>query len=340
MITIKQIARKAGVSPTTVSNVLHGRLNKISEETLKKVQDVIQSENYVPNMGASILAHGISRIIGVILFMESRSGETVLQDPFTSTILGAIEKAIRTRGYYMMISVTSNAKEVLRLSSAWELDGLIVLWVNNKVARSIKKRTTTPVVFIDSYLSDDEYTYHRVGLDDRKGAFEITNYLISCGHKSLAFLDDGPDLSGVSEERRKGFQRALEQASITCGNENYLLLPKGEEGRFKLYDKLAEGAWPFTALVFSSDFHATDAISYFSRRKIKIPESFSITGFDNNRFSRIITPALTTVDQQVSEKGLLAVEMLIRLIKNKPVENMNISLPTKIIYRDSVRALN
>ncbi len=132
MITIKQIARKAGVSPTTVSNVLHGRLNKISEETLKKVQDVIQSENYVPNMGASILAHGISRIIGVILFMESRSGETVLQDPFTSTILGAIEKAIRTRGYYMMISVTSNAKEVLRLSSAWELDGLIVLWVNNK----------------------------------------------------------------------------------------------------------------------------------------------------------------------------------------------------------------
>ncbi len=339
MITIKEIARKAGVSPTTVSNVLHGRLNKISAETLKKVQEVIRRENYVPNMGASLLAHGVSRIIGVILFTESRSGETVFQDPFTNTILGAIEREIRNRGYYMMVSVTSKASEVLHLCSAWELDGLLVLWVNGKVARSIKKRTKTPVVFIDSYLQEDEYTYHRVGLKDRQGAFAITDYLVSCGHKSLAFLDDAPDLSGVSLERRKGFQMALEKASIPCSDDNYLLLPKDEAGRFKIYEALATWDWPFTALVFSSDFHATDAISFFCRRKVKIPDRFSITGFDNNRFSHIIAPALTTVDQNVSEKGRLAVDMLVTLIEGKPVQKTYISLPTRIIYRDSVKKL-
>lgn len=339
MITIKQIAQKAGVSPTTVSNVLHGRLNKISEATFKKVQEVIHQEKYVPNMGAYILSHGISRIIGVVLFTEARSGETILEDPFTNTILGAVENAIRSQGYYMMVYATNKASEVLQLCSAWELDGLLVLWVNNEVAHAIKKQTDTPVVFVDSYLNDDEYTYNTVGLEDEKAVFTITQYLISCGHKLLAFLDDGPNPSGVDQKRRKGFRLALEQAALLHTPANYFFLPRDERGRFKVYDNLLHGEIPFTALVFSSDFHATDAISYFRRRNIPIPGKFSVTGFDNNRFSQIIEPGLTTVDQDVSEKGRLAVQMLFSLIRSEPVENTRISLPTRIVYRSSVRNL-
>ncbi|MEL3911156.1 MAG: LacI family DNA-binding transcriptional regulator [Treponema sp.] len=95
MPTIKEIAEKAGVSPTTVSNVLHGRTSKVSGEKLKIIQDILVAEKYTPNMGAVLLAHRVSHIIAVIVFMPPRSDESVFQDPFTATIIGALESEIQ-----------------------------------------------------------------------------------------------------------------------------------------------------------------------------------------------------------------------------------------------------
>jgi len=131
-LTIKEIAQIAGVSPTTVSNVIHGNVAKVSPNTKSKVEAVLKEYNYTTNMAAPMLAHKQSRIIGIIMFMEPRRNETVLQDPFTSTILGAIEVELRKHGYYMMLHTTSDEKEVLRLSRAWKLAGLIMIWVPSR----------------------------------------------------------------------------------------------------------------------------------------------------------------------------------------------------------------
>ena len=103
MITIKDMAEIAGVSPTTVANVLHGRTKKMSKETLKKVQDVIDQSHYVSNMGARVLANYGSRIIGVIMNYDRRAENNAMADPFYGTIVGALEKEIREHGYYMML---------------------------------------------------------------------------------------------------------------------------------------------------------------------------------------------------------------------------------------------
>ena len=187
MATIKEIAEKTGVSPTTVSNVLHGRTAKVSEKTLKAVQAAIKSENYTPNMGASLLAHSVSRIIGVIVFMDARSGETIFQDPFAATMIGALERESQRNGYFMMLYATNDPEAVLKLVHNWKLDGLIVFWVSADICSVIRKNTDIPLVFIDCYFNDDELVYHNVGLNDYQGSYEMTWYLIKAGHTSIAF---------------------------------------------------------------------------------------------------------------------------------------------------------
>jgi LacI family transcriptional regulator len=148
MSTIKQIAQKAGVSPTTVSNVLHGNTSKVSKATLERVEAIIRKEKYAPNMGAIILAHSNSRIIGVILFKEARCNETVMEDPFSSAIVGAMEREIRMSGYFMMLHITTDEDEVVRIARTWKLDGLILLWVPEEISRIIKRSIDTPVVLL------------------------------------------------------------------------------------------------------------------------------------------------------------------------------------------------
>ena len=173
MATIKRIAARAGVSATTVSNVLHGRTSRVSEETLRRVREIVQEEKYTPDMGAMILAHKVSRIIGVIMFMEPRRDETVLEDPFSSTLLGALEEEIRTHDYYMMVHTTSDEAEILRLARSWKMDGLVLVWVPRTITSVIQSSISRPVVFIDSYFNNDGFPYHSVGLDDEIGRAHV-----------------------------------------------------------------------------------------------------------------------------------------------------------------------
>jgi LacI family transcriptional regulator len=339
MSTIKKIAQKAGVSPTTVANVLHGNLKNVSPATFKKVQMCIENEKYVPNMGAMILAHSNSRIIGVIMFMEPRSQETVLEDPFSSTILGAMEREIRENGYYMMFHTTSDEDEVVRLSKAWKLDGLLLVWVPGEISRIISNTLDTPVVYIDCYFSDDQRVYHNIGLQDRQGGFSIARYLLSMGHTDIVFLANNKLVTGGDPMRFQGCQDAFLQEGISLGSDCYLPLPNSQGERESLYRHLADTTSHFTALVFSADYYAAEAISFLRDSEIEIPRQISVTGFDDNIFARLVQPRLTTVHQDVGEKGRLAVSMLMKLIRKERVSEPNVKLPTHLEIRDSVQRI-
>lgn len=339
MSTIKLIAKKAGVSATTVANVLHGNDSRVSVATREKVQAIILEEKYAPNMGAIILAHSNSRIIGVIMFMDPRRNETVLEDPFSSAILGAIEHEIRDNGYFMMLHTTSNENEVLHLAKAWKLDGLVLVWVPGDICRIISSSINTPLVYIDCYFTDSKHVYHNIGLQDQRGGYEIASHLLSMGHTSLVFLANNPLFSGGDPARFSGCQEAFREQGLTLTKNCYLPLPKDRHERELLYSQLAAEGTPYTVLVFSADYYAAEAVSFLQDQGIDIPEHISITGFDDNIFSRLVRPRLTTVHQDSSEKGRLAISMLMKLIRKEAVKEANVQLPIHLEIRDSVRDL-
>lgn len=339
MSTIKVIARKAGVSPTTVANVLHGNDSKVSPATREKVQAIIREENYAPNMGAIILAHSNSRIIGVIMFMEPRRNETVLEDPFSSAILGAMEREIRDNGYFVMLHTTSDENEVLQLAKAWKLDGLVLVWVPSDICRVISSSIDTPLVYIDCYFTDNNHVYHNIGLQDQQGGYEIARYLLSMGHTDMVFLANNPLFSGGDPARFAGCQEAFSEQGLSLEKDRYLPLPKDLQERIALYTQLAATGSPYTVMVFSADYYAAEAVSFLQDQGIDIPGQISITGFDDNIFSRLVRPRLTTVHQDSSEKGRLAITMLMKLIREEPIAEANLQLPVHLEIRDSVRNL-
>ncbi|MBN2874089.1 MAG: LacI family DNA-binding transcriptional regulator [Spirochaetales bacterium] len=339
MATIKEIARKAGVSATTVSNVLHGRMARVSQDTKEKVEAILDADKYAPNMGAMILASNNSRIIGVIMFMKPRRNETVLEDPFSSTILGAIEAEIRRYGYFLMLHTTSDENEVIRLSKTWKLDGLVLMWVPGSIGCVIRKSMETPLVFVDSYFEGASYPCFNVGLDDFSGGYAIATYVLSMGHRRVVFLANDKVYPGSDRTRFEGCRRAFEERGLSFNEEQYIILSKDAKERHKLYRRFIGSPPEFTALMFSADYYAVEAVSFLAAHGTRVPEDVSVTGFDDNIFSRLIRPQLTTVHQDVYQKGKKAVEMLMLLINGESVVDADVRLPVRLVVRDSVQAI-
>jgi LacI family transcriptional regulator len=339
MSTIKEIARRAGVSPTTVSNVLNGHTARVSPQTREKVEALLQEEHYTPNMAAHILAHNRSRIVGVIMFMEPRRNETVIEDPFSSTILGAIEVELRRHGYFMMLHTTSDEAEVMRLARAWKPAGLIILWAPNNTISVMRRTIRTPVVFVDSYYDGDPHSYFSVGLEDQRGGYEMARYLISMGHRELVFLANDYIIPGTDYARFIGCREALAEIGHQLDDTRFISLSKDRRERIALYEQLGGASRRFSAMVFSSDYYAAEAISFFQEKDWRIPEDFSITGFDDNIFARLMRPRLTTIHQDVNGKGVAAVDLLVAVIHKKAIFSRHIKLPVHLEIRDSVMRL-
>ena len=339
MLTIKEISRRAGVSPTTVSNVIHGRTGKVSPAIRDKVKRILKEVNYAPNMAATILAHENSRIVGVIFFSEPRRNETQFEDPFSFTILGNIEYELRKMGYFMMVHTTSDQAEVLRFVQSWKLAGVIILWVPSDIIPRISDQVSCPVVHIDSYDIAGRTEYYRVGIEDRAGGYQIAQYLISMGHTQILFLSNSSEKTGSDYMRFLGLRDAFAEQGARLSEEQFIPLSRVQEERYVLYEKIVSPKTPCTAVVCSADYYASEAVSHYQKIGLCIPDDISVIGFDDNIFSRIITPAITTVHQDTGERGRLAVDMLIKRIEGEEVDPPQVSLPVYLQVRDSVRRL-
>lgn len=340
MITIKDMANKADVSPTTISNVLHGRTEKLSKDTLERVRKVIEESNYVSNMGARLLANNGSRILGVILTYDRRNEKNAIQDPFYGELVGALEQEIRQKGYYMMLYTSRDIDENLRLAKAWNIEGMIVLGASPVDCHKFKSNTNVPIVFIDSYVNDDEYVYANVGLQDKEGGYLATRFLIENGHKKIAFLADMATPVGVDKERLDGYKQAMAESNLSDNCSFFHVDYRNNERHEYLKEFMQKNLKNYTALFFASDFYAVDAIGYFQARSIKIPDDISIVGFDDNVLSQICYPLLTTVHQSVTDKVKHAVNLLFKIINKEEIEEYKVRLPIHLVIRNSVKKLN
>lgn len=339
MITIKEIAEELGMSATTVSNVINGKTTEVSQKTIERVQKLLNKYDYVPNMNAKNLAQNHSHMIGIVLKGQKDKYENIFADPFFGDLLGALEAAIREKGYYMMLYTSENINEIVHNIVSWNTEGLIMLGMLHDDFVKIKNKYKRPIVLIDSYTPENIAHFVNIGLNDEEGGYLITKYLLDCGHRKIAFLAD--NLSGVDYVRYSGHQRALKEYGLEVDLDDMIVIRPGKTERETSVNEICSIAHKYTAFICSSDFYAATLMKALQERGIRIPEDLSITGFDDNMFAKVVNPALTTIHQNIHERGQIAVDYLFKMLDGwSPKTNVNLSLPVELVIRDSVKDLN
>lgn len=334
MIRLQDIADMAGVSRTTVSNVINGNTKRVSQATIDKITAILKEQNYVPHMASVMMSGHGSRIIGVVIGYAYSHGLQAIQDSFVGELLGTIQVEAERMGYYVMLIGGVEIQHVVDIASRWDVEGLIILGYNEERSRQLYRKLNKKMVFIDSYPKG-RYRFPNVGVDDYSGGYQIGEYLYACGYHHALFIAE----TDVDSDYRRwtGFKQAMERQGRFCSRSRYIVVPGERPRRLQRYDELLPRFLKAGAVAFSSDYDAVEAINYFADQGIRIPEQLSITGFDDSIYAEVVRPKLTTVHQDVSQKAATSLRCLLRMIQGESPEQMNISNPVRLIIRESVR---
>jgi LacI family transcriptional regulator len=334
MVTLKDIAAEAGVSITTVSNVVHNRTSRVSPERVAKIWEIIERERYVPSMTARTLANDESSIIGVITHMTPQNMGSTMSDPFLGSFVEGIESRTRAEGYYLMIRSVEDARALDFLSRSWRLSGLILTGMFQDDFFTCTQKLGIPYVLIDSYI--DQPDVYNIGLEDEKGGYLATKHLLENGHRAIAFASPSIRPGGVVEKRLDGYCRALAEYGIDF--DPRLVFTQEitvEEGR-RLGMLLSEKK-EITGIFASADILAAGIMAGLRDRGVSVPRDKSIVGFDDNYLCQLTNPTLTTIHQDAEQKGILATDMILSQLRGEPVEQRSVILPVSLVKRESVR---
>ena len=337
MVTLKDIAAEAGVSITTVSNVVHNKKSRVSPERVQKIWEIIEREHYVPSMSARSLANDHSFIIGVVTYLTPQNRGSTMSDPFLSSFVEGIEKRTREEGYYLMFRAVEDAHALDAVSRSWRLSGLILTGMFQDEFFEATLNLGIPFVLIDSYVENPDVC--RVGLEDEKGGYIATRHLLENGHKAIAFASPSIRPGGVIEKRLEGYRRALAEFGVPF--DPALLFTQEisvEEGK-KLGHRLS-GRPEITGVFASADILAAGVMSGLSECGVCVPRDKSIVGFDDHYLAQLTIPGLNTVHQDPERKGVLATDMILRQLRHEPIEEKSVILPVHLVERGSVRNLN
>lgn len=337
MTTIKDIAEYTGVSATTVSNVIHGKKNRVSPETIKKIEDAIEELHYVPNLFARSLVSSSSKVVAFVSHMPTSADVTFLNESFQMIFLSTLESVLKENGYYLMFRCVETAEELKMFLQNWNVDGLLISGTMDSEFFESVKKISVPIVLIDSYCVSEDIC--DVGLDDDGGTYLATQHLIDNGHKRIVFTTTNMREGYVMNERLKGYRQALQDNNIAYSSK--LVLETGvdlESCRRLANDILAIG--DVTGIVATTDIMAAGLITAFRELGKNVPEDISIVGFDNAPISKMTVPPLTTISQDMVVKATSATENIIKMLKGEKVENGRIEHPVELIIRQSVKKLN
>lgn len=335
-VRIKDIAQQIGVSTATVSNVIHGKTDKISQRTVEKVQQTLEESGYIPNMAAVLLAQNSSKIVCVVLSDDVKYQRQMLKDPFVAALLNGLSKYLNQYGYFLMLKEENDVKKIVQYASMWNMAGLILIGFCEMDYDSLRNRMRIPFLVVDGY-SKETKRYSDLGIDNENGGFLAGDYLISMGHTSVMFLSDN-DLSG-DHERYVGLQKAFMQHHLPMTEGHFKMLPIDREERIACFAGLIQEIGRFSAAFCASDLYAIEFMNYCTDAGIAIPEEFSIIGFDDIPTAEYVRPRLTTIRQDIDERAATAVKMLDELIAHKSLPRKQI-LPVSLVIRDSVAPKN
>ena len=266
MVRIKDIAKLANVSPSTVSNVIHKRKEKVSPEIYNRVEKILEEEQYVTHMGARMLSAKGSRLVALILAYKRIEKESIVEDPFVSSVIGAVQLALQEKGYFLLLYSNPDMEDCVKISREWNVDGIILLGAKREGYYKMKESLSVPVVSIDTPFSATDAEYTNIGLEDFEAAKEMTRYLLSMGHRKIAFfsLTEGGELLEkhyIDSERYRGFKEAMEEEGLVA--EGWHNLSFVEEIRKKQYFSFyEENFFHATALFFTADIMALEMMRF------------------------------------------------------------------------------
>lgn len=336
MVTIRDIAQATGVSATTVSNVIHGKDNRVSAETIQKINTAIKQLGYIPNMSARSLVSSSSKVVGFVNHAISRSTTNFMEDPFHSSTVSEIEAALSENGYYLMLRTVETAEELVAFLQNWNVDGLFFTGIFKDKFFDSVAGLNMPIVFIDSYVRTPQFC--NVGLEDFTGSYNATRHLIEKGHRHIGFASPNIKDGGVLQERFLGYKSALAEASIPF--DKSIVFQQGMDiASCKIVSDEITKHPELTGLVVTADLMAAGIMTGLRVNGLRIPDDISIVGFDDINIAQLVTPPLTTIRQDMSLKGRLAADFMLQRLSGKPLDTMEVTLPTKLIERNSVKAL-
>lgn len=337
--TIRDVARHAGVSVASVSYALNG-VDKITPETKARIMKSIEELDYRPNMTARCLSNGDSRLIGVTLPI-TEAGDVpgvLLDNPFFGEFISGIEYTIRNKGYDILLSGVETNEQYKNWIQQRKLDGIIMLGVYPKSIFEEITNIGVPVVLTDSY---EEYTkdFHKVLIEDELGAYMAVKYLISQGHKEIAIATGNIRNSHINMLRYQGYQRALTEAGLPVREELFYESHVSLDGGYQIGKKVLSSERKATAIFAVADVMAIGFMKSFQEGGNKIPEDFSVVGFDGIKFGQYMTPILTTIKQDSIRKGMAAAELLLADLSKGTRGNETVVLKPELFIGGSVRSL-
>jgi len=333
LTTIKDLAKAAGVSITTISRALNG-YSDVNEKTRKRIQSIADEMGYRPNAVARSLVTKKTRTIGVILSEINREGA---KDSLAfETLCGINDRAVELD--YDILLFSTNPKKQLSKSYAdlckeRNVDGAILsgLRLHDPYLEEVVHKTNFPCVLID--IPAESRDVGHVTTDNVRGATAAVNHLIGLGHRRIAMIN-GHDEAAVSQDRLEGYRQALEAAGIPFDPK--LIYNGGfkEEGGFEAMYGILYQHPDVTAVFSASDLMVLGALRALERLGLKAPERMSIVGYDDIAIAAHCSPSLTTIRQDRYEMGYQAAQLLVDMLENREV-GRKITLQSELIVRQS-----
>jgi LacI family transcriptional regulator len=331
-ITVIDVAKEAGVSRTTVSNVFSGKGN-YSDETRQAVLGAAKKLGYKPNLAARSLITNQSRLIGMILpsYVDTN---TLTNSPFYNIIMDSVYSVLREEAYYDLIIFSVPYKEKLQQVSEWidarNVDGILAIGEYDQSFLKDLNSKSIPVVLIDNYSRGNYANFAYINSDDETGGYLATQQLISKGYKKIALC--AVQLAGpLMQKRYEGYKHALKE----CGLKEHPFDATGTpfEAGLKLADAL--NSQGFDAAFCTEDMVAVGILHGMNKKGIRVGRDFGLVGYDNIHIGRQVHPELTTIDQNIYEKGETATKTLLKILNTKNSLGSRLILPVSLVARET-----
>lgn len=330
-VTMRDIADKLGISVVTVSKALSDK-EGVSEDLKLRIKELASDMGYRLNVMAKAMKEGYTYNIGVVI-AERFTG--VLHS-FYQQFHQQIVKSLEEYHYSAILHILSSEDEE-QLVMPWiyqekKVDGFIILGHIHKDYIEMLLRANIPVVFLDFYT--DHERMDTVNTDNFYAMYEMTNYLINSGHRKIAFVGNRYSTSSI-QDRFLGYYKSLLEHHIIL-DEQFIINDRDDKGRF--IDILLPDDMP-TAFVCNCDRIAYELMLVLKQNGYKVPDDCSVVGFDNDIFSTLCEPKLTTVEVNMPEMARVAAKVMMKKVMNRNLNYGRVLIKGKIIHRNSVNKM-
>ena len=328
-MTIKDVAKMAGVSPSTVSRVINkGDSKSASPDTQKKIWEAVKKLGYTPNLHAQSLKTvqpNSSVSAKEIACVYGRTADSFI-NPFFSELMSAVEKAAYERGYFLRFS--SSAIPAEHTEHPGSTNAVIILGRTDNTTLHNLQNVYRHVLYTG--LQDLPMDIDQVISSGYQAARTAVQYLLSLGHRKICYIGEK-----THEQRFLAYKETMAEAGLTITDQDIGSTDLSPGQGYEAVNQLFEKNQSFTAIFCSNDILAVGALKALKDHHFKVPDDVSLISIDDIETAGYLSPMLTTIHIPIQEMGAMAVKLLIDRIEGGHRIPMKVNLPNKIVYRDS-----